>query len=84
MVSDPFQAAQAEHVGKKKCPVDRVLNLLAEEGDTERLAALEGALSAPKDDIYGTVIQKVLSDWGFTVGQYAVQRHRRRSCGCYS
>lgn len=85
METDPFQAAQAQHVGKKKCPVERVLSQLADEDDgEEKLIALNNALDAPKDEIYGTVIQKVLSDWGFAVGQYAVQRHRRHACGCYS
>lgn len=85
MDSDPFVAAQVGHTTKKKCPVEKVLRTLEADPDgKDKLDALVKALNASKDEIYGTVIQQVLTDWGFTVGQYAVQRHRRRACGCYS
>lgn len=82
MSVDPFQEAQKVLGSKKKCPIPRVKATLKERGEDDKVASLEAALAAPKEDLFGSVIRTVLSDWGFNIGSEAVQRHRRGACGC--
>lgn len=74
---DEIKAAQQQHK-PSTCTVGIILRQYAEK-DPDR-EALMAALSDPT--IYGTSISKVLKSRGLEVGAQAIQRHRRKACGC--
>jgi hypothetical protein len=53
-----------------------------EELDAEQRDKLLAAMARPKEDIPGTVVAKVVTNWGFRLTADSVQRHRKGDCAC--
>lgn len=66
-----------EHWGPpNKCPVNKLVQSLPRDEATELLQAVNDGI------IPATVIERVLAKRGHVLKQPAVNRHRRKECGC--
>lgn len=61
-------------IPEKGCPLSRT------EFTPQQRSDLDGALGARH--ISAKIISEVLTDWGYTISNQTVQRHRNQACSC--